>query len=379
MPGEKKNPVLTMYRWTAMTVFFMIVALCLFAVFGGRDGDDGHDAAHDGMWTCSMCPQFILPDPGKCPKCFMDLIPLEGNALGGGKRELVIPYAAADSAGISAAVAEAADAGEAEGKSGVPGEEAGEPAVTIPASAVLENMGRRFVFTESDDGENLTFTLREIEVTGRSGVNVLVRSGLDEGDVVVESGAFRIDSALQILGKVSLVNLPDGELSAVDEDGALEPYRPAERSGRDLRAEGVGLDEWFQEYEGVRAALAKDDVEAVGQPAARLKRLLGAVNSDGDGELGEAWKRLEEEAGALAEAGTLEGGRDAFEKITGEMVFLARRFGAPEGGLNLVFCPMAFGGEGAYWLQPQETVDNPYHGLEMPLCGWMVDTLKGDL
>ena len=29
------------------------------------------------MWTCSMHPQIKLPKPGKCPLCFMDLIPLE--------------------------------------------------------------------------------------------------------------------------------------------------------------------------------------------------------------------------------------------------------------------------------------------------------------
>ncbi|CCO23652.1 efflux RND transporter periplasmic adaptor subunit [Maridesulfovibrio hydrothermalis] len=29
------------------------------------------------VWTCSMHPQIQLPEPGKCPLCFMDLIPLE--------------------------------------------------------------------------------------------------------------------------------------------------------------------------------------------------------------------------------------------------------------------------------------------------------------
>ena len=28
-------------------------------------------------WTCSMHPQYRLPKPGKCPTCFMDLIPLK--------------------------------------------------------------------------------------------------------------------------------------------------------------------------------------------------------------------------------------------------------------------------------------------------------------
>lgn len=34
------------------------------------------------VWTCSMHPQIQLPKPGKCPICFMDLIPLES---GGGE------------------------------------------------------------------------------------------------------------------------------------------------------------------------------------------------------------------------------------------------------------------------------------------------------
>ncbi len=47
---------------------------------------DQHDHASDKatkeakkptLWTCSMHPQIKLPHPGKCPICFMDLIPLE--------------------------------------------------------------------------------------------------------------------------------------------------------------------------------------------------------------------------------------------------------------------------------------------------------------
>ncbi|MFQ5599751.1 MAG: efflux RND transporter periplasmic adaptor subunit [Candidatus Krumholzibacteriia bacterium] len=34
------------------------------------------------MWTCSMHPQIHLPKPGKCPICFMDLIPVETGPAG---------------------------------------------------------------------------------------------------------------------------------------------------------------------------------------------------------------------------------------------------------------------------------------------------------
>ena len=48
------------------------------------------------LWTCSMHPQIKLPKPGKCPICFMDLIPLEPSSDDtGGLRELsVSPNAA---------------------------------------------------------------------------------------------------------------------------------------------------------------------------------------------------------------------------------------------------------------------------------------------
>ena len=46
---------------------------------------DAHDHSSAGSskkaekvkwWTCSMHPQIKLPHPGKCPICFMDLIPV---------------------------------------------------------------------------------------------------------------------------------------------------------------------------------------------------------------------------------------------------------------------------------------------------------------
>lgn len=39
-------------------------------------------AALDQMWTCSMHPQIMQPEPGDCPICGMDLIPAESGADG---------------------------------------------------------------------------------------------------------------------------------------------------------------------------------------------------------------------------------------------------------------------------------------------------------
>ena len=39
--------------------------------------DHAAEAGKSEIWTCSMHPQFRLPEPGKCPICAMDLIPLK--------------------------------------------------------------------------------------------------------------------------------------------------------------------------------------------------------------------------------------------------------------------------------------------------------------
>lgn len=72
------------------TVIVAIVAFSLGGLLlsGGNPNesmaaDNGHSTENASkseeptLWTCSMHPQIKLPNPGKCPICFMDLIPLE--------------------------------------------------------------------------------------------------------------------------------------------------------------------------------------------------------------------------------------------------------------------------------------------------------------
>src|SRR5690554_5472843 len=59
-----------------------------FLLFGGdvATNNDNHDhseaVAKNQMWTCSMHPQIMQPEPGDCPICGMDLIPAESGAEG---------------------------------------------------------------------------------------------------------------------------------------------------------------------------------------------------------------------------------------------------------------------------------------------------------
>ena len=77
----------------------LIVAFAVGRLVGRRSTLDSRRPTADipaeepqaTTWTCSMHPQIKLPKPGKCPICFMDLIPLDsGDDDDGGPRELSV-------------------------------------------------------------------------------------------------------------------------------------------------------------------------------------------------------------------------------------------------------------------------------------------------
>jgi Cu(I)/Ag(I) efflux system membrane fusion protein len=84
-------------------IIFIIIALVAGFLIRGCFTSPPHGpssrlpapSAQPEIWTCSMHPQIQLPKAGKCPICFMDLIPLESGSDAGGEREIsVSPYAA---------------------------------------------------------------------------------------------------------------------------------------------------------------------------------------------------------------------------------------------------------------------------------------------
>ncbi len=63
--------------------------------------DAGHDHASEAgqseapqWWTCSMHPQIQQPKQGKCPICFMDLIPVTSEGGDIGERQISFSQAA---------------------------------------------------------------------------------------------------------------------------------------------------------------------------------------------------------------------------------------------------------------------------------------------
>ncbi len=62
----------------------VLVGWLLFGGSSNEETDHNHDAVTETnqMWTCSMHPQIMQPEPGDCPICGMDLIPADGGSDG---------------------------------------------------------------------------------------------------------------------------------------------------------------------------------------------------------------------------------------------------------------------------------------------------------
>jgi Cu(I)/Ag(I) efflux system membrane fusion protein len=74
-------------------ILYIIISLAVgliggYFLFGGSGNSeqiDEHNHSYESvnqLWTCSMHPQIMQPEPGDCPICGMDLIPAETSAEG---------------------------------------------------------------------------------------------------------------------------------------------------------------------------------------------------------------------------------------------------------------------------------------------------------
>lgn len=126
-----------------------------------------------GKWVSPMHPENISDGPGSCPVCGMDLVTTE--SLG---------FAEESSINVEAPI-------------------------VIPATAALLTGERAIVYVEAPNTDRPTYAGRVVVLGPRAGADYIVESGLSEGDLVVVSGNFKIDSALQIQAKPSMMN-PEG-------------------------------------------------------------------------------------------------------------------------------------------------------------------------
>lgn len=220
------------------------------------------DADLVGKWMCPMHPEIIKELAGKCDICEMPLVTTE--SLG---------YVSDDPAGA-------------------------EKPLVIPVSAALVTGTRAIVYVQLQlpGKEKFTFEGREIVLGPRAGNYYLVRSGLQEGELVVVKGNFKIDSELQIQAKPSMMS-PQGSGSSGGHDHGGKPAM----AQKDAAAPSVELDalvhhqllQVIKAAKDVQAAVALDNLDAIKSAFANLRSTLQKVEMQrmtGDAHL--VWMEL---------------------------------------------------------------------------------------
>lgn len=140
------------------------------ATVKARAGTEGAVPTSDlaGKWICPMHPEVVAEEPGDCTVCGMDLVKAETLGYGTGKTS--------------------------------------EPPLVVPSSAVLVTGKRAIAYVRRKNAEKPTFEGRQVKLGPRAGDFYIVRKGLAEGEDVVVNGAFKIDSALQLVAKPSMMS-----------------------------------------------------------------------------------------------------------------------------------------------------------------------------
>jgi len=253
--------------------------------------------------------------------------------------------------------------------------------LVIPATAALLTGRRAVVYVQVPDRQEPTFEAREVVLGPRVGDEVVVRSGLAAGEVVVVRGNFKIDSELHIRGRPSM-------MAVVTPGGSAHPGPTP--SPPPVLAGGATADASAAPLAPVTAALVRgnfslvkglsdDDGDAAKVAARRLLAELAAVDEAGLGPaVLDLWQPLAARMGAglerMLEAGSLDDMRPHFERFSDALTEAVRRFGSGGEVVYRAVCPMVRGRKG-YWLQPQTAITNPYHGARMYPCGEIVETL----
>jgi membrane fusion protein, copper/silver efflux system len=251
-------------------------------------------------------------------------------------------------------------------------------ALVIPASAPLVTGRRAVVYVQMPGYEQPTFEARDVSLGERKGAYWQVLSGVDEGELVVVNGAFKIDSELQIRGRPSMMAPPAIVPVVIPPPPAAAGAAPVTLSpagGRDL--EGV-----VAAYLGVTEALSRDDAGRAREAAGTLEKALEAASLDElRGAASNEWKQTRAElatrASAMGATADIAVQRRELLPISVRLEGAVRTFASDQvGPLFRAVCPMVEGREGS-WLTRVPTVQNPYWGSAMFDCGEVQGKVTG--
>ncbi|MEW6138129.1 MAG: efflux RND transporter periplasmic adaptor subunit [Thermodesulfobacteriota bacterium] len=262
--------------------------------------------------------------------------------------------------------------------------------LVIPATAPLITGKRAVVYVEVHGTERPTYELREVVLGPRAGHYYVVYNGLKEGERVVTRGNFKIDSAMQILARSSMMNERDetGEKTAeIEKPGSPEAKAEIVKKMEAPHDFLEQLNPLIADYLVLKDLMVDENVDQAKERSRLMANLLGRVDAKGlHDEAAETWNELSREMterlNGVAEGKSIEAQRQEFAALSEAFARVLMGFRhARKDPVVLFHCPMGFDGEGAYWIEESEERKNPYFGHKpfkgqaMLQCGELVEKI----
>ncbi|MBN4082621.1 efflux RND transporter periplasmic adaptor subunit [Phycisphaeraceae bacterium AH-315-B13] len=292
-----------------------------------------------GRWISPMHPSVVKDEPGECDICGMDLLPAEALGIISNPEQ--------------------------------------ETPLVVPHTAVLFTGTRSVVYIEVANEDKTIYEGREVVLGSRAGDFYIVKSGLEEGDMVVVHGAFRIDSAMQISAKPSMMSPKGGPSGSVHAGhGGMQQ---ANEMSNDIPESFIqSLSPIYETYLAAQEALANDDFQTFTEANTKLIEAVGLVKETGlSSDSVSGWREASVLLRPAPWATNIVQARANFEQMSEGIIQLQRHFGhVGDEPLSIAFCPMALDNKGADWLQRGEQVNNPYFGASMLRCGSVLETFQ---
>lgn len=238
-----------------------------------------------------------------------------------------------------------------------------------PREAILDTGARTIAFVSRGEGRFEPRTVRIGVSTDEGMVEVL--EGLEEGEMVVTSGQFLLDSEARI--REGLAKMIQGELAAQQKPRIASAGESTLASLPEPAAEA--LTRVLDHLLDISHTLSADTTAGVTERAAALAEALRDLRSVTIPESPHFWhehpqaERARELALELARGRDIESARRAFATLSANLAALVGATGVPPTypvRVLRLHCPMYE--DGVVWLQREGRARNPYYGAMMLEC-----------
>ncbi|MBI5252537.1 MAG: efflux RND transporter periplasmic adaptor subunit [Desulfomonile tiedjei] len=239
-----------------------------------------------------------------------------------------------------------------------------EPPLVIPASAALVTGKRAVVYVEVQ-ADRPTYEGREVVLGPKAGDKYVVFEGLKEGERVVSKGNFKIDSAMQILAKPSMMSPSQLKQQPAAESSSDEEVVAKLNAPESFLRQ---LTPVFEHYFILKEALVSGKSEDAAKAAEKLADAVKGVKKVNlDKKAQDTWGKQSRmvlaQTKILAATKEIEKQRKAFDPLSEALVKTVMGFRhVMKEPLYIYFCSDALDRQGAYWIEAKQEPTNPYFG-----------------